>query len=85
MELSGKYGKTQNQIILNWMCNLGYSPMVFSTNEDHIDENVASTSFEMSKTDYKRISDFRPDNFNPQVSWDTGQTDDDIVAAVSGL
>ena len=85
VELSGKYGKTQNQIILNWMCNLGYSPMVFSTNEDHIDENVASTSFEMSKTDYKRISDFRPDNFNPQVSWDTGQTDDDIVAAVSGL
>lgn len=85
VELSEKYGKTQNQIILSWMCHLGYSPMVMSTSEKHIDENIASIEFEMSEEDYKMITDFRPDNFNPQITWDTEQTDDEIVAAVNGL
>ncbi|HMS22585.1 MAG TPA: aldo/keto reductase [Candidatus Levybacteria bacterium] len=85
VELSEKYGKTQNQIVLNWICNLGYSPMVFSTSKKHIDENYSATDFIMSDDDYKRINDFRPDNFNPQVAWDTEQADDDIVAAVNGF
>ncbi len=85
VELSKKYGKTQNQIILNWICKLKYRPMVFSTNEKHIEENNLSTEFEMLDEDYKRINDFRPDNYEPQVSWDTEQADDDIVAAVNGI
>jgi len=85
IELSEKYNKTQNQIILNWICNLGYSPMVFSINEKHIDENCTSVDFKMSDEDYKRIDEFRPDNFNPKVAWDTEKFDDDIVAAVNGF
>lgn len=79
-ELAAKYQKTQSQIILNWMCHFGYRPMVFSTNPAHINENLASTGFEMSADDYKRINEFRPPNYNPpQVDWEGASIDDDIV------
>lgn len=84
-DLSKKYGKTQNQIVLNWICNLGYSPMVMSANKEHVDENLSSNDFQMSIEDCDRMNNFRPENFDPQVSWDTARADDDIVAAVNGF
>ncbi|MGA3150537.1 MAG: aldo/keto reductase [Candidatus Saccharimonadales bacterium] len=79
-ELANKYQKTQNQIVLNWMCSLGYNPMVFSTSQKHIDENIAATDFEMSAVDYMRMTDFRPQNYNPpKVDWEGLSIDDDIV------
>lgn len=84
VEISDKYKKTQSQIILNWICHLGYRPMVFSVNKKHIDENIASTDFEMSNDDYKKISDFRPSRYNPtEVDWEGLDIDDDIVRLVS--
>lgn len=85
VELSEKYGKTQNQIVLNWICNLGYKPMVMSTSTEHIDENNASNDFIMSNEDYQRVNNFRPDDFIYDVTWDTEKADDDIVAAVNGF
>jgi len=74
-ELSKKYQKTQNQIILNWIVSLGYLPMVMSTNKKHIDENVAATEFRMDAGDYQRINLFRPPNYSPPlIDWEkTGE------------
>jgi len=84
VELAQKYDKIQSQIILNWICSLGYSPMVLSTSKQHIDENIKSTSFEMSKEDYKRMTDFRPSNYHPpQVNWEQDGNGDSIVTLVT--
>lgn len=75
VELSDKYGKTQNQIVLNWLTHLGYHPMVMSTNTDHIDENVAAAEFEMSPEDYQAMTEFRPPNYHPPVvDWEKSDT-----------
>ncbi len=84
IELAKKYNKTQSQIILNWMCHLGYSPMVLSLTQEHINENIVATEFKMSDADYQRMTDFRPSNYHPPVvHWDSLSTDDDIVALVN--
>jgi 2,5-diketo-D-gluconate reductase A len=83
-ELAEKYSKTQSQIVLNWICELGYMPMVFSTNNAHIDEDLSATSFEMSAGDYKRMTSFRPvDYVLPSIDWEGQDIDDDIVAQAS--
>jgi len=83
VRLAKKYNKTQSQVILNWMCRLGYSPMVLALSKEHIDENVAATEFEMSNEDYQLITDFRPSSYHPPtVHWDSLSTDDDIVTLV---
>lgn len=80
VELAEKYGKTQNQIVLNWICSLGYSPMVMSVARQHIDENMASTEFEMLTDDYQRMTNFRPENYlPPKVDWEGQGIDDQIV------
>lgn len=86
VELAEKYQRTQSQIVLNWMCNLGYSPMVMSSSRKHIDGNIASTDFSMSSEDYKRMNDFRPRalNYNPpKIDWDNPDEGDSIVALVN--
>lgn len=85
-DLSEKYQKTQGQIILNWICNLGYQPMVMSTSKNHIDENIASITFNMSEADYNRVSNFRPQNYHlPEVAWDRPEVDDSIVLLANGF
>lgn len=84
VELAKKYDKTQSQVILNWICYLGYSPMVFSTSKNHIDENVASTDFQMSDSDYQRITNFRPPNYHPpKIDWEKEGEGDSIVTLVN--
>ena len=42
-----------------------------SKNKGHIDENFSSTDFEMSKNDYKRMTDWRPQNYHPpKIDWE---------------
>lgn len=70
-ELSDTYKKTQNQIVLNWITQLGYRPMVFSTSPKHIDENWESTEFSMEPKDYTRINNFRIPNLSiPTIDWE---------------
>lgn len=86
VELAGKYDKSQNQIILNWICSLGYSPMVMSANKAHIDENIASTEFQMSPDDYSRMTDFRPPNYHPPaVDWEGFNGGNDVVMLANGF
>ncbi len=83
-ELSGRYRKTSNQIILNWMIHLGYHPMVMSTNIGHIDENIEAQNFEMNESDYQRMTDFRPEHYNPpNVDWEKDGNGDAILTLVA--
>lgn len=85
-ELSNKYGKSSSQIILNWMVRLGYKPMVFSTNKNHVEENVRATDFAMDPSDYTRITDFRLKTQNvPSIDWEGVAIDNDIVGLVSDI
>ena len=80
VELAAKYHVTQGQVVLNWICSLGYSPMVMSTSKEHIDENCASTEFEMSEEDYRRMNDFRPPDYHPPiVDWEGISGGNDVV------
>jgi diketogulonate reductase-like aldo/keto reductase len=86
VELAEKYKKTQSQIVLNWICHSGYSPMVMSSSEKHIDENIAATDFTMSPEDYKRMDNFRPaaSNYNPpKINLDNPSEGDSVVALVN--
>lgn len=70
LELSKKYGVTQNQIILNWLIWKGCIPLTKSENIRHIDETVSSTKFKMDKQDYLKIDNFRPEGWkSPQIDW----------------
>lgn len=83
-ELAEKYQKSQSQIVLNWICTLGYKPMVFSTSKNHIDENLSATHFSMSPEEYQKMTNFRPLNYSlPDIDWEGQGIDDDIVAHVS--
>ncbi len=71
VELSKKYGKTQNQIILNWMISNEYFPMFFSKSIEHINENLASLDFEMEQSDIQRINSYKIEGYRkPKVDWE---------------
>lgn len=70
VNLSKKYGKTQNQIILNWIVSKGYLPITKSENISHIDEHLAALGFTMSNEDLKLLNDSRVPNFKQQeIDW----------------
>lgn len=86
VRLSEKYGKTQNQIILNWMKSLGFKPEVFSTSRDHIKENWEAMQFDMEKTEYEELTKYRiPEYIPPKINWDNMGNGDSIVPLVMGF
>ena len=70
-ELSEKYNKTQNQIILNWIIKeKKILPLIKSTNIERINENNDSLNFEMDKEDYNKLNEFRSIEFdNIEIDW----------------
>lgn len=71
IELSKKYNKTQNQIILNWLVARRLIPTVKSETIGHIDENLASFDFEINQTGIERLNNFRPPGWqSPKIDWD---------------
>ena len=63
--LAEKYGKTQNQVLLNWMLkhkNIGV--IVKSSNKKHIKENLGALDFDMSLEDYASLDNFRNSYFD---------------------
>lgn len=84
VELAEKYGKTQNQVILNWICSLRYYPMVMSASGEHVAENIAAAGFAMETADLKRMTDYRVPNYHPpKVDWDKSGKGDSIVILVN--
>lgn len=75
VELSQKYGKSQNQIILNWVVSKGFFPLVKSSTKNHVDENLASFDFQMEQGDLDRLNSFEIPNYTaPKIDWyDTGE------------
>lgn len=70
VELAEKYGKTQNQIVLNWIVSKGFLPLVKSTNKKHIDENLDSFNFVIEKEDIERLNNFQiPGYETPKIDW----------------
>jgi len=70
VELSKKYKKTQNQIILNWIYTKGFLPLVKSENKSHIDENVRALEFKIDENDLKKLDKFRPPKWiTPKIDW----------------
>lgn len=71
VELSKKYKKTQNQIILNWIIKeKGIKPIIKSTNIERITENLEAIKFNMEKEDYNKLNKFRSNEFdNIKIDW----------------
>lgn len=77
LELSEKYNKNQNQIILNWIVKeKGIIPITKTTTKERIKKNIESLDFEMDKEDYTKLNDFRAEEFDSvEIDWnDTGGT-----------
>lgn len=72
LELSKKYNKSQNQIILNWIFKeKKIIPLIKSTNIDRINENISSFDFDMDKYDYDKLNQFRSKEFDTvKIDWD---------------
>lgn len=70
VELANKYGKTQNQIILNWIVSKGFFPLVKSSTIAHVDENLAAFDFQIEQEDLERLNNFEIPNYNPpKIDW----------------
>ncbi|HVX93010.1 MAG TPA: aldo/keto reductase [Candidatus Dojkabacteria bacterium] len=86
VRLSKKYGKTQNQIVLNWVKSLGFKPEVFSTSMEHIKENWEAMEFEMEKEDIDELTKYRiPNYIPPKINWENMGNGDSIVPLVMGF
>ena len=65
VELSQKYQKTQNQIILNWLLiHKKIGVLVKSSNKEHIAENIGALGFVMEEDDYVVLDKFRNAEFD---------------------
>lgn len=68
VELSKKYNKTQNQIILNWIIReKKLNVLIKTTTNSRINENINSLNFEMDIEDYKKLNLFRAKEFDDIV------------------
>lgn len=68
VELSKKYDKTQNQIILNWIIKQKkLNVLIKTTNSNRINENINSLNFEMDMEDYNKLDLFRAKEFDDIV------------------
>ncbi len=83
VNLSKKYEKTQNQILLNWLVkNKKILPLIKSTNIERIKENLEALNFEMSEEDYQILNNFRNKEFDKieiDWDWDGGVTIDQLA------
>lgn len=69
-QLSQKYNKTQNQIILNWIVSKGFLPITKSDNEEHIKQHLDALTFNLEKDDIEKINAFRvPGYTSPKIDW----------------
>lgn len=71
IELSKKYGATQNQILMNWIVSKGYLPLTKSETISHIDEHLATLNIKLKAEDIKRLNEFTPPGYIPsKIDWD---------------
>lgn len=71
VEMARKYGKTQNQILLNWLIKeKGLSTIIKTNTIQNIDNNLESLDFFIEKEDLKVLNDFQDERFNSiEIDW----------------
>lgn len=71
VELSGKYNKTQNQIILNWIIKEKKICTLLKTSDiKKIDENLAALDFVIDEDDIEKLNSFESAEFeNIEIDW----------------
>lgn len=71
VELSEKYGVTQNQILLAWIMNKGFLPLTKSETVSHIDEHIEALNIKLESDDIKRLENFKVESYDPpKVDWE---------------
>lgn len=82
-ELSEKYNKTQNQLMINWIVKeKEIMPLIKSTNKDRIKENIEALDFQMEKADYEKLNKFQNEKINSiEINWneESGVTIDQLA------
>lgn len=71
IEMSNKYNKTQNQILLNWLIKEKQLNTIIKANTiDNIDSNLDSLNFTIENTDIKTLNNFQDERFNNiEIDW----------------
>jgi diketogulonate reductase-like aldo/keto reductase len=78
--LASRYNLTKDQLILCWLVRLGYYPLVFSTNPDHIAANLRGLDAAIDASDIEAINDLRDPRWDLPVRWERPEIDTDLVA-----
>ena len=70
-EMACRYGKTQNQILLNWLIKeKGLNTIIKTNTIQNIKSNLESLDFSMEKEDVKKLNDFQDERFNAiEIDW----------------
>ena len=71
VEMSNKYNKTQNQILLNWlMKEKGLNTIIKTNTIKNIDSNLEALNFTLQPEDTKILNDFQDKRFNDiEIDW----------------
>jgi len=71
VEIANKYGKTQNQILLNWLIKeKNVNALIKSTTISNINSNFEALDFEMQKEDVEILNAFQHEGFNSvEIDW----------------
>jgi diketogulonate reductase-like aldo/keto reductase len=70
VELSKKYNKTQNQIIINWIIGRNLLPLIKTDSIEHLDENLAALGFKVEKNDLEKLNEYRVNGWKtPKIDW----------------
>lgn len=79
LELSRKYRKSQNQIILAWLISNNYLPLTKSEDISHIDEHIKAIGIVIDKKDLERLNNFRVSNYiSPKIDWNKSEDGIDV-------
>lgn len=70
VEMSKKYGVSQNQILLAWIIARRLIPLTKSETIEHIDEHLAATKLQLEQEDIELLNNFTPPSYTPpKVDW----------------
>ncbi len=71
LEMSKKYNKTQNQILLNWLIKeKNLNTIIKTTTIKNINSNLDSLNFTLENNDLKILNDFQDKRFNNiKIDW----------------
>lgn len=72
VEMSKKYNKTQNQILLNWLIKeKGLNTIIKTNTIKNIDSNLNSLDFTIEHNDVETLNNFQDERFNSiEIDWE---------------